>query len=122
MSPHSTRADAIEALASRYRDGAAPDGFAARVTASIDVPPRRAPLVPAALAAAVVAAVALLVSLPVGGPAPDVESPKWRVSAITPTRPDTPIDTTAPLRVALSVSTPTRPIQAIEGPDEDTGG
>lgn len=122
MSAHEPSADAIDALGTRYRAGAAPEGFAARITAQVDVPARRAPLVPAALAAAVIAAVALVVSLPVGGPDPEMESPKWRVSAITPTRPDTQADTTAPLRVALSVTTPTRPMPDIEGTDEDTGG
>lgn len=108
-------------LAERYQRGAAPTGFAVRVLDAVEIPQRRSPVVPAALAAAMLAAVALVVSLPVMAPE-DTLSPKWRVSAQTPERPPAQGDAPARLRIALSVSTPTRPMAPDDRPEPDSDG
>ncbi|MEL6951350.1 MAG: hypothetical protein AAGM16_14670 [Pseudomonadota bacterium] len=108
-------------LAERYQRGAAPAGFADRVLGAVEMPQRSSPVVPAALAAALLAAVALVVSLPVMGP-DDTLSPKWRVSAQTPERPQAQGDAPARLRVALSVTTPTRPMAENDRPEPDSDG
>lgn len=114
--PESTAAE-LDALATRYRDGTAPEGLAAAVMDRVGRPRPHSPRLPAALAAAVLAAVALVVALPVSGPEPGPDSsPRWRVSASTPERPAT-VEAPAPVRVALSLSTPTRPASAAEDPD-----
>lgn len=109
------------ALAERYQRGAAPADFADRLVDAVEMPQRRSPMIPAALAAALLAAVALVVSLPVMGPDESV-SPKWRVSAQTPERPQAQGETPARLRVALSVTTPTRPMAADDRPEPDSDG
>ena len=121
MNDMTTEHPGIAPLAERYQRGAAPSDFAERVLEAVEIPQRRSPAVPAALAAAVLAAVALVVSLPVMGP-DETLSPKWRVSAQTPERPQAQGDTPARLRVALSVTTPTRPMAADDRPEPDSDG
>lgn len=109
--------DRLEALAARYRAGAAPDGLMAGVVDGVDRPRPGSPRLPAALAAAVLAAVALVVALPVSGPDEDAAaSPRWRVSASTPERPAA-VEAPARMRVALSLTTPRRPVPAAEDPE-----
>ncbi len=117
MSESNLTEDRLEALAARYRAGNAPDGLTAAVVDGVDRPRPGSPRLPAALAAAVLAAVALVVALPVSGPEEDqAESPRWRVSASTPARPAA-IEAPAPMRVALSLTTPRRPAPMAEDPE-----
>ncbi|MEL7374646.1 MAG: hypothetical protein AAGJ36_09320 [Pseudomonadota bacterium] len=121
MSDVTPQDDTFAPLAARYRRGVAPAGFADRVLDAVQVPQQRSPIVPAALAAAMLAAVALVVSLPVMGP-DDTLSPKWRVSAQTPERPQAQSGASSRLRVALSITTPTRPVADDDRPEPDSDG
>ncbi len=117
MSPSRPADDRIESLAARYRTGAAPEGLAATVVDGVERAQPASPRLPAALAAAVLAAVALVIALPVNGPdQDDAASPRWRVSASTPARPAA-IEAPAPVRVALSLTTPRRPAPAADEPE-----
>ena len=107
----------LELLTERYRAGTAPERLTAAVVDAVERPQPASPRLPAALAAAVLAAVALVIALPVSEPGQDdAASPRWRVSASTPERPAA-VEAPAPMRVALSLTTPRRPAPAADDPD-----